>query len=54
MHNIKEGHLTICMYTVTDIAVAQNRDLSFKNSFHALCGYFLAVACLIPKSLVGT
>jgi len=36
MHNIKEGHLTTRMYMVTDIAVALNRDFSFKNPFPAL------------------
>jgi hypothetical protein len=36
MHNIKEGHLTTCMYMVTDIAVAQNMDFSSKNPFPAL------------------
>lgn len=36
MHNINEGHLTTCMYMVTDIAVTQNRDYSFKNTFPAV------------------
>jgi len=45
------------MVTDTRIAVAQNGDFPFKNIFLLyirLYGYFLAVACLTPNSLVGT